>query len=211
MLSGGGDKKAAPAISEVIPDDVKVHFHEPALISKVGETMELVTLGGEKSLDWKVATGPSVRSGSGKHKGNFVKQISTQGRFSEYANKKIPLYFEAGEQELSPNAVTDKAKGAKPGDGYMVTIQVPKQHKGSMIVTLYMFQSFCAFDIGVTIPGTREPFTFQTSKQDPGVLRIPIEIPNPKKGGFYGIEITSAKDTSGDFAMGLCAVVIETR
>ena len=168
MLSGGGDKKAAPAISEVIPDDVKVHFHEPALISKVGETMELVTLGGEKSLDWKVATGASVSSGRQKHKGNFVKQISTLGKFSEYANEKIPLYFEAGEQELRPKAVTDKAKRAKPGDGYMVTIQVPKQHKGSMIVTLYMFQSFCAYDIGVTIPGAREPFSIQTDKQGPG-------------------------------------------
>ena len=208
----GGDKKPAPAISEIIiPEDTKVHFHDPELISKVGESMELVVLSGEKSLDWRVATGPSVSSGSGKNKGKYIKQVSTQGRYQEYANKKIPVYFELGEQELSPNAVTDKAKGAKPGDGYMVTIQVPKQHKGSMIVTLFLFQSYCAYDIGVTIPGTREPFTFQTDKYEPGVVRVPIEIPNPKKGGFYGIKVTSAKDTSGDFAMGLCGIVLETR
>jgi len=42
-------------------------------------------------------------------------------------------------------------------------------------------------------------------------VRVPIEIPNPKKGGFYGIKVTSAKDTSGDFAMGLCGIVVETR
>jgi hypothetical protein len=48
-------------------------------------------------------------------------------------------------------------------------------------------------------------------KQDPGVLRIPIEIPKPRAGQFYQIKITSSKDTTGDFSMGLNAMHIEGR
>jgi len=46
---------------------------------------------------------------------------------------------------------------------------------------------------------------------DPGVIHIPIEIPNAKGGKFYNIKITASADTTGDFEMGLNAVHIEGR
>ena len=103
-----------------------------------------------------------------------------------------------------------KTGNAKAGDGWSIGIWVPKQHKGSMLVKLYVFQQWAAFDIAVSLPN-RDVVDFQVPIQDPGDVLIPIEIPKPKGGQFYTVKITSAKDATGDFAMGLNAVVVEKR
>ena len=108
-------------------------------------------------------------------------------------------------------ATSAKAGNAKAGDGWNISLRVPKQHKGSMLVTLYMFQEWCAFDVEVTMHNGEKIKLENIPKQDPGVLRIPIEIPKVRKGKFYQIKITASKDTTGDFEMGLNAVHIEGR
>ena len=79
-----------------------------------------------------------------------------------------------------------------------------------MLVNLYMFQEGCAFDIEVVF-NNGEAVQFNVPALGPGVIHIPIEIPNAKGGKFYNIKITASADTTGDFSMGLNAVHIEGR
>ena len=78
------------------------------------------------------------------------------------------------------------------------------------LVNLYMLQEWCGFDVEVTLPN-KEKVPFSVPALDAGVTHIPLEIPNAKGGKFYNIKITASKDTTGDFTMGLNAVVIEKR
>ena len=194
----------------VIPEGVKVHMHEPVLIGVEGDP-GIVSLEGEKILDWVVYTGANISSGRAENPGRqFRISASTTAKFSEAA-RKMPVWFETGGKELEPKAATGAKTGnAKAGDGWSIGFRVPKQNNGPVLVTLCVFQQWAAFDIAVSLPN-REVVGFQVPKQDPGVLRIPIEIPKPKKGGFYTVKITCAKDSMGDFAMGLNAVVVEKR
>ena len=183
-----------------------------SLLATKGDT-GLVNLDGEKTLDWVVFTGANV---SGKRdqmpERAYRMNPSSSGNFKEAVRKGIPVFFEAGGKEFTPMAATSaKAGNAKAGQGWNISLRVPSQHKGSMLVTLYMFQEWCAFDVEVTMHNGEKIKLQNIPKQDPGVLRIPIEIPKVKKGKFYQIKITASKDTTGDFSMGLNAVHIEGR
>ncbi|MGB2092314.1 MAG: serine/threonine protein kinase [Akkermansiaceae bacterium] len=213
LFSSGGEQEEAKQqdLSKVvIPEGVKAHMHEPVLIGKEGDP-GIVSLEGEKILDWVVYTGANISSGRAENPGRqFRISTSTAGKFSEAA-RKMPVWFETGGKELEPKAATGAKTGnAKAGDGWSIGIWVPKQNNGPVLVTLCVFQQWAAFDIAVSLPN-RDVVDFQVPKQDPGVLRIPIEIPKPKKGGFYTVKITCAKDSMGDFAMGLNAVVVEKK
>lgn len=128
--------------------------------------------------------------------------------------KKVPVKFKAGEDELIPKAATDSKKGhkAKLDDGWEIILRVPKKHKGPLIVSLYMTQWNNDFAIAVTMPDGKEVVKLSVPKQDPGVIQIPLEIPEPKAGGFYSIIITAASsDPKKGYSMGINAVHIESR
>ena len=210
FVSGGAQWEKKKLM--VLAKDVKAHLHEVELIGQKGDT-GLVNLDGEKTLDWVVFTGANV---SGKRdqmpERAYRMNPSSSGNFKEAVRKGIPVFFEAGGKELTPMAATSaKAGKAKAGQGWNISLRVPSQHKGSMLVTLYMFQEWCAFDVEVTMHNGEKIKLQNIPKQDPGVLRIPIEIPKVRKGKFYQIKITASKDTTGDFSMGLNAVHVEGR
>ena len=212
FLLPAGDKEEEKTELVVLAKDVKAHLHEVELIGTKGD-MGLVNLDGEQTLDWVVFTGANV---SGKRdqmsERAYRMNPSSSGNFTESARKGIPVFFEAGGKELTPMAATSaKAGKAKAGQGWNISLRVPEKHKGSMLVTLYMFQEWCALDVEVTMHNGEKIKLQNIPKQDPGVLRIPIEIPMVRKGKFYQIKITASKDTTGDFEMGLNAVHIEGR
>ena len=214
LRSGGDDEGEKKQLSTselpLPPEGAKVHLHEVVIIGSE-EDMGLVKLDGEKTLDWAVFTGARVSDKiERKPEGSYRINPSKIGKFSEVARKGIPVFFETGGKKLKPMAATSaKAGKAKAGHGWNILLRTPKQHQGPMIISLYVFQEWCGFDVEVETPGKK--LAFKVPKQDPGVLCIPIEIPKPKKGGFYNINITAAKDTTGEFAMGLNAVHIEGR
>ena len=174
--------------------------------------MGIVSLDGDKTLDWVVFTGATVSGDRDQMPARAYRMNpSSSGNFAETARKGIPVFFETAGKELTPTAATSAKTGrAKAGHGWDISLRVPKQHKGPMIISLYVFQQWCAFDVVVTMHNGEE-IKFQIPKQDPGVLRIPIEIPKPRGGQFYAVKITTSKDTSGDFAMGLSGIHIEKR
>ena len=212
FLLPAGDKEEEKKELIVLAEDVKAHMHQVELIGTKGD-MGLVNLDGEKTLDWVVFTGANVSGAKDQMPERAYRMNpSSSGNFTEAARKGIPVFFEVGGKELTPMAATSaKAGNAKAGDGWNISLRVPKQHKGSMLVTLYMFQEWCAFDVEVTMHNGEKIKLENIPKQDPGVLRIPIEIPKVRKGKFYQIKITASKDTTGDFEMGLNAVHIEGR
>jgi hypothetical protein len=192
--------------------NVKAHLHDVELIGTKGD-MGLVNLDGEKTLDWVVFTGANVSGDRDEMPERaYLKTSSSTDDFTEAARKGIPVFFEAGGKELTPMAATSAEAGkAKAGQGWNILIRVPEKHKGSMLVTLYMFQEWCALDVVVTMHNNEKIKLQNIPKQDPGVLCIPIEIPKVREGKFYQIKITASKDTTGDFSMGLNAVHIEGR
>ena len=128
--------------------------------------------------------------------------------------KNVPVKFKGGEEDLVPMAATDSKKGhnAKLGDGWEIIMRIPKKHNGSVIVSLYMTQWNNDFDIAVTMPDGKEIIKLSVPKQDPGVVKIPMEIPKPKPGGFYSIKITaSSSDPKKGYSMGINAVLVESR
>jgi serine/threonine protein kinase len=193
-----------------IDPNVKAYLHDVELVGQKGNT-GLVNLDGEKVLDWSVLSGAST--GGDKDKmpaGSCFLYVSTKGRYNEAKKNDIPVFFEAGGKEYAPSVNTSNKMGAKPGNGWYIIIRAPKQTKGSILVNLYMLQEWCGFDVEVTLPN-KEKVPFSVSALDAGVTHIPLEIPNVKGGKFYVVKITASKDTAGDFAMGLNAVVVEAR
>ena len=212
LFSGGGDEEGKQQdLSKVeLPEGTKAHLHDPMLTGSK-ENEGKVTLGGEKTLDWVVLTGASAAGDREQNSGrDYRMNLSPAGRFTEAARDGIPAVFEVEGKELRPRLATDKAKGAKGGNGWDVQFRVPKKHRGSLIISLYVFQEWCALDIEVTLHNG-EKINFQIPKQEPGVLAIPIEIPKPRSAAFYNVRVTAAEDTSGDFAIGLSGVHIEKR
>lgn len=200
-----------------IPEGVKVHLHDVVLVNTMAKREEpvMVDLETDKTLDWMVVTGvPASSNRKEKEEGHYIQSIFAVGKFKGFAMKKVPVKFKAGEEELVPMAATDSKKGhnAKLDDGWEIIFRVPKKHEGSVIISLYMTQWHNDFDIAVTIPSEKEPIKLSVSKQEPGVIQIPLEIPKPKAGGFYSIKITTASsDPKEGYSMGINAVLVESR
>ncbi|MDG1357413.1 MAG: hypothetical protein P8P36_04390 [Akkermansiaceae bacterium] len=194
----------------VLDPNVKAHIHEVALVGKKGDT-GLVNLDGDKVLDWLVLSGDSTDGDKAKMPaGSCSIRVTKEGAFQEAKKNDIPVFFEAGGKKYSPSVSTSNKMGAKSGNGWSATIRAPKKSKGSMLVNIYVLQEWCGFDVEVTLPN-KEKVPFSVPALDAGVTHIPLEIPNVKGGKFYVIKITASKDTTGDFAMGLGAVVVEAR
>ena len=214
----GDDVEAGPdnALS-TIPEGVKVHLNDVVLVNTMAKRGEpvLVDLDTDKTLDWMVATGaPASSNRAEKETGNCIQSIFSVGKFKEFAMKKVPVKFKSGEQELVPMAATDSKKdhNAKLDDGWEIILRVPKKHKGSIIINLYMTQWHNDFNIAVTMPDEKEIIKLSAPKQKPGVIKLPLEIATPKPGGFYSIKVTAASsDPKEGFSMGINAVHVEGR
>jgi len=204
--SSSGDRSENASAN--IPAGVKVHLHDVKMVN----TMEnrdkpvVVDLESENTLDWLVAAGgPLPVKNVG---GQYIYSSSPKGNFKEIAMKNVPVHFKLGKGEL---ITSEKGSKAKLGEGWQVLLRVPPKHKGSVLVSLYMTQIDADFEVAVTI-GDDEIGKFPVSQKNPGVVKIPLEIPKPKAGGFYTIAITAAsEDPKMKFTMGVNAIHVERR
>ena len=210
FLLPSNDKPEEKKELVVLDSNVKAHLHEVALVGQKGDT-GLVNLDGENTLDWMVLSGAATGGKKDQKAGKPYRiTVTTQGRYQEVKKSGIPVFFESKGKEYTPNVSTSNKSGAKAENGWNVLMRLPKSHKGTILVNLYMLQEWCGFDVEVTLPN-KEKVPFSVPALDAGVTHIPLEIPNAKGGKFYNIKITASKDTTGDFTMGLNAVVIEKR
>lgn len=201
-----------------IPDGVKVHLHDVQLVNTIEKRSDpvVVDLNTGKTLDWIVAIGaPAASNRAEKDNGNYVQSVFASGDFVEFAMQNVPVRFKsAKEKSIIPKAATDTKKKHKAelGDGWEVMLRIPKKHKDSVIINLYMTQWNCDFDVAVTMADGKDVIQLKVPKQDPGVVKIPLEIPKPKSGGFYNIKITAASsDPANGFTMGINAIHVESR
>jgi serine/threonine protein kinase len=207
-IFSGDEKRLGRREFVALNSNVKAHLHDVELVGVKGDR-GLVNLDAGKTLDWMVLNGASTGDKKNRMAGKPYRiNVTTVGNYQE-AKRDIPVFFEMKGKEYAPGVNTSNKLGAKAGDGWSVLLRLPRGHEGSVLVTLYMLQEWCGFDVEVTL-SSRRVVSFAVPALDPGVTRIPIEIPNAKGGGFYEIKI-KAKDATGDFAMGLNAVHVESR
>jgi hypothetical protein len=208
----------------VIDPNVKAYMHDVELVGQKGNT-GLVNLHGENTLDWLVLSGAALSdkrdrmlTGSCglyvtmKERNNEAEKSDDEAKksYDEAKKSDIPVVFKAAGEQYKPSVITSNKLRAEAGDGWNVFMRVPKSHKGSMLVNLYMLQEWCGFDVEINL-GNDDVVDLFVPALDAGVTHIPIEIPNAKGGKFYNIKITASKGTTGDFVMGLCAVHVEKR
>jgi len=198
-----------------IPAGVKVYLHDVEMVNTLENRNKpvVVNLESENTLDWLVPTG--APSPAEKVGGQYIYAPSRKGDFKEIAMKNVPVHFKSGKGELITAAAITSEKGfkAKLGDGWQVLLRVPSKHEGSVLVSFYMTQTQidAYFEVAVTI-GNEEIGKFAIPKQNPGVIKIPFEIPEAKAGGFYTIAITTASaDPKVNFTMGINAILVEQR
>lgn len=219
-LRRGGGEEAAVAVASAypeVPEGVWVHLHDTEIVNTMGnsDTPVVVNLDTAKTLDWTVATdAPASSKRKQKDGARYIQSILVSGAFKEFNMAKNPVSYTAAGEEVIPQAVTDsnKAHKAKRGEGWETVLSIPQKHKGSVIVIFYMVQSYCDFDIEVAGPRRGQPMKFNVSPSGPGVIRIPLEITNPRGGDFYTIKTLAAtKGAKRVFSMGINGIHVESR
>ena len=217
VFRGGGSEESEDAFS--FTSNEPIFLHPPKML----KTLESeggpvpVPLDIETSLDWTIIRGvPSVSERINKEEGSFITSISACGEYKEFAMSDSPIQYSGNGQTVAPHGgMTNVEKGmAEFGQGWEIMLHIPKKHKGAIIVTLYMLQDRCDFDIEVKEHDTNEVVTlshpYTGVGATPGVVQIPIEIKNPTPGGFYTIKIlASSEDVTTEFAMALSAVLVQ--
>ena len=217
VFRGGGSEESEDAFS--LTSNEPIFLHPPKML----KTLESeggpvsVPLDIETSLDWTIIQGvPSASERINKEEGAFITSISAYGEYKEFAMSYSPIEYSGNGQTVTPHGgMTNVEKGiAEFGQGWQIMLHIPKKHKGAIIITLYMLQDRCDFDIEVKEHDTNEVVTLSDPYTGvgatPGVVQIPIEIKNPTPGGFYTIKIlASSEDVSKEFAMALSAVLVQ--
>lgn len=199
-----------------VPAGVLVHLHKTEIVNTLVKRTEpvLLSLDSEDALDWTVVTGaPASKERVQKEEGRYIQSILTSGDYKEYALKNSPIKYTLDDKDILAMAATNtKPHKAKVGEGWETILRIPPKHKGSVIVTFYMLQAHCDFKIIVVTPEGKEPVQFKLPHGDPGVVKIPIELVNPKSGGFFTIKILAdSKDEAKGFTMGISAIQVERR
>lgn len=175
-----------------------------------------VDFDGGGSLDWTIVNGaPASSKRVEKKDGSFIISIDARGGFKEFAMPHTLLNYTGDGQMIAPRgSMTDVRRGmAEFGQGWEVMLRIPKKHQGPLKVHLYMLQDRCDFDIEVKGHQTDEVVKFKVTYSEvgaiPGVVKIPLEIPQPIPGGFYSIKVlASSEDLAKKFAMALNAIYI---
>ena len=175
-----------------------------------------VDFDGGGSLDWTIVNGaPASSKRVEKKDGSFIISIDARGGFKEFAMPHTLLNYTGDGQMIAPRgSMTDVRRGmAEFGQGWEVMLRIPKKHQGPLRVHLYMLQDRCDFDIEVKGHQTDEVVKFKVTYSEvgaiPGVVKIPLEIPQPIPGGFYSIKVlASSEDLAKKFAMALNAIYI---
>jgi serine/threonine protein kinase len=219
-LKRGGESASGAATSSeypAVPEGVWVHLHDTEIVNtmKNGDTPVGVDLDREKTLDWTVVTdAPALSKRKEKDGARYIQSILVSGAFKEFDMDKNPVSYTAAGEDVIPKAATDskKAHNAKQGEGWQTILSIPKKHKGPVIVTFYMIQSHCDFDIEVSAPRQDKPMKLKVTHGEPGVVKIPLEITGPKVGEFYTIKILAAsKDPKEGFSMGINGIHVGSR
>lgn len=218
VLSRGGDNESgnAPgsALSEAL-DEVPVRLYDTEILNTMEKRTEPVVIDWRpaEALDWTITTGaPASSKRMDKEEGIYIQSIASVGDFKEFAFTKNPIRLSLDEKEIMPRAATDFKRGAKVGDGWEVMLRMPRKHEGSVLLTLYMIQWHCGFNVEVALPDGEETMKFSVPSTDPGVVKIPLEITDPKGGEFYTVKVTSTSSHPKEgFVMGVSAIRVEAR
>ena len=171
---------------------------------------------GAGALDWTIITGaPASSSRVEKKGGSYILSINAKGEFKEFVMPHTLLNYTADGQMISPRgSMTDGSHGmANLGQGWEIMLRIPKKHQGRLKVDLYMLQDRCDFQVEVKIHKKDKVIEFSVPYSkvgpNPGVVKIPLEIPKPIAGGFYSIKVLASSETSAkESAMALNAVYI---
>ncbi len=193
----------------VILDKKEIHL-QPV----VGNTSFLVTFDDDKLLDWTIimgapaSTARKLKNGSG---GGYIKNIIANGGFKEFVHPHNNVIFNTGKFTATyREAITNASHGhAKKGEGWDITIKVPKNQKKPLKVTLYMHQKLCNFDLRVRLPESSEKASFSIPETSTGIIKIPITIKKPVKG-YYSIGVYAIpSEENVNFEMGLIGILVE--
>ena len=170
----------------------------------------------EKSLDWLIARGVPALSGTvDKKDGNYIKYPSAVGTFKEVfkgnRKKEAVARYQAGKKKVLPVAYVDQKGGLSDGDGWEVTIYPPKNHKGDLRVSFYLFYKNVDFEMEVKFQNRNTPEVFSVKTNGEGVVQIPIEFKNVKAGAFYQIKaLVKPQNKKGEYKAGIHAVQVES-
>jgi serine/threonine protein kinase len=206
------DKDASATAVEPMVVLGKTQLINQILIKKDPVT---IPLDSGKTVDWTVVKGAPASSKRVMMKGGvYIRNIFAVGEFTEFIESQpMNSYSFSGVVIAPQKAVTNAKKGkAKEGEGWEVAIRVPETHQGPLLVTVFMLQKHCDFDVEVR--STHEinqggVVRVHVPATTPGLVRIPLRIPNPVPG-YYSIRILAGSvDVAKGFEMGLSAILLE--
>lgn len=215
MLRIVDDKTNGGVTAEVVVPLVEIQKTE--LINRMLTTKSpvIIEFDTEKNLDWTVVTGAPASSARLLMKGGlYIRNILALGEFTEYIDLKSSISYRAGGADILPQrCITSSRQGnAQVGEGWRVDLLIPEKHQGGLLVTLYMIQSHCDFEIEVRSTHEKNKEKVEKMKipnTHPGVVKIPLKIEAPDQG-YYSIRVQAAsKSAISGFEMGLSAVQIE--
>lgn len=218
LLLSRNDSPDQGAVAPVVKKAMVV-MREPQYISPLLTNKDPVNinLDGKNIIDWTVVKGVPASSRRVLMKGGTcIRNIIALGEFSEFTDPRKMLTYSAGGTLITPKwSVTSSKKGeAKEGEGWEIYVRVPEDHKGALLVTLYMIQNQCDFNVEVRSTfkaneGKVVKFVVP-KKQADGVVKIPLKILEPAPG-YYTIRVlATAGSVIGGFEMGLSAIVVES-
>lgn len=229
MQGGGGSpaKTGSPTSPDVESTDLPTPVEpsnpategQPVLLPiKIINTIEnrkkpvVVDVSESDTLDWLVTTGaPASSKHQKKTNGHYIQNILACNNIQEFKFIYNPIRIRIGEQNLIPRAATDTQEPqlAKIGQGWEVLLRPPAAHNGPLIVNLYITQWNC--DITCEVKDQNNDLTVQLNvpRSTPGVVKIPIKIPNAKARQFFSIKILLASiDAKQGSTMGLNAIQV---
>ncbi len=219
MVFRGGESEESEDVFSLTSNE-PIFLHPPKMLqtleSKGGPVSASLDI--QTSLDWTIIRGvPSASERINKEEGSFITSISSCGEYKEFEMPYSPVEYSGNGLKVTPHGgMTNVEKGmAEFGQGWQIMLHIPKKHQGAIIVTLYMLQDHCDFNIEVKEHETNEVVTlldpYAGVGSTPGVVQIPIEIKKPTPGGFYTIKIlASSENVAEEFAMGLSAVLVQS-
>lgn len=202
---GGAEVPAVGSGIPAVPDGVLVHMHSAAALDSGPVDLEKGTV-----LDWSVTTGEPVSSTRQRMEGGkYISGVFPTGNFKEVADKDATATFRAGGRELVSKGVINAATKAEAGQGWEVSLRVPKSHEGPLLIRFYVLHMGCGFTVSANAgPGIDNPVAFDIDASDAGKSMVLLEIPEPAQGGFYTFRVVAGTPVDKAFSFGLGAIQV---
>jgi len=206
---------AMPIFSK--PKEAMVIMEKPQYISLLLAQRESVKipLDGGKTIDWTVITGAPASSARVFMKGgSYIRNILAIGEFREFVGPQKMITYGAGGTVIAPqrSLTSSKKGGAKEGEGWEIHLLIPENHKGPLMVTLFMIQNQCDFNLEVRSTHKKNKdkvVQLKIPKSNAGIVKIPLKIAKPMPG-YYSIRVlATSADAARGFEMGLSAILLE--